>query len=199
MQKTKIALFPLEMLLLPGELAELHIFEDRYKQLLADCEIPGQAFGIPFANKGYLSGYGSIVEIVGVTHRYDNGTADIEIRCTGMFKLNNFYLRMGDKLYPGGEIEPLNSAQHPEISEDLLRELIEFVKEVMPEQFELLLDSSFGLNEAALMLDLTQSEKLKIITRADHQKREQIIRNKMKLLSALHHQQKSVQNNVFLN
>ena len=42
-----LALFPLQLIVYPGERLPLHIFEKRYQQLITDCENEGIAFGIP--------------------------------------------------------------------------------------------------------------------------------------------------------
>ena len=47
-QQLTIPMFPLNMVLLPGETKTLHIFEERYKQLVRDCLDNEAHFGIPF-------------------------------------------------------------------------------------------------------------------------------------------------------
>lgn len=42
----RLALFPLDVVLFPGALLPLHIFEPRYQQLLADCTSGDHRFGI---------------------------------------------------------------------------------------------------------------------------------------------------------
>ncbi len=42
----RLALFPLDVVLFPGALLPLHIFEPRYQQLLADCMAADRRFGI---------------------------------------------------------------------------------------------------------------------------------------------------------
>ena len=42
----RLPLFPLDLVVFPGELVPLHIFEPRYRQLLADCLAGDQRFGI---------------------------------------------------------------------------------------------------------------------------------------------------------
>lgn len=42
----RLPLFPLNLVLLPGEALPLHIFEPRYRQMLADCLEGNQRFGI---------------------------------------------------------------------------------------------------------------------------------------------------------
>ncbi len=44
----QIALFPLPLVLLPHEVLPLHIFEQRYREMLADIEVERNLFGISF-------------------------------------------------------------------------------------------------------------------------------------------------------
>jgi Lon protease-like protein len=43
----KLPLFPLQSIFFPGETVPLHIFEERYKQLIIDCRDEAITFGIP--------------------------------------------------------------------------------------------------------------------------------------------------------
>lgn len=45
---TRCPLFPLDLVLFPGEAQPLHIFEPRYRQLLADCLAADAPFGITY-------------------------------------------------------------------------------------------------------------------------------------------------------
>ncbi len=46
-----LPIFPLPLVLLPNELLPLHIFEDRYRQMLVDVEADKRLFGITFFNQ----------------------------------------------------------------------------------------------------------------------------------------------------
>jgi len=49
--------FPLKSIFFPGETVPLHIFEERYKQLIKDCQKEAITFGIPvFINNGIAYG-----------------------------------------------------------------------------------------------------------------------------------------------
>ena len=43
---TRLPIFPLPLVMLPNELLPLHIFEDRYRQMLKDVEQKGNFFGV---------------------------------------------------------------------------------------------------------------------------------------------------------
>ena len=104
--KTHLGLFPLRIFLFPGEQTTLHLFEPRYLQLSTDCINNNECFGIPYQGKTTLSELGSLVKIVQILKKYENGEVDILIECTNNFKINHFpkytvYSRLaGAEKYP---------------------------------------------------------------------------------------------------
>lgn len=72
-----IPLFPLEVVLLPGTPLPLHIFEPRYKEMLAECLSQKSSFGIVRAQEEGVAEIGCTAEIVAVTKTYDDGRMDI--------------------------------------------------------------------------------------------------------------------------
>jgi ATP-dependent Lon protease len=56
-------LFPLELVLFPGEVQPLHIFEPRYRQLLADCLAGDELFGITYDGEPHAGSYGTYARI----------------------------------------------------------------------------------------------------------------------------------------
>ena len=52
MQTRTLPQFPLPIVLFPGTSQALHIFEPRYRQLLADCQAGDGQFGIPPVTDG---------------------------------------------------------------------------------------------------------------------------------------------------
>ena len=92
--KTHLGLFPLRIFLFPGEQTTLHLFEPRYLQLSADCINNNESFGTPYQGKTTLSELGSLVKIVQILKKYDNGEMDILIECTNNFKINHSILDM---------------------------------------------------------------------------------------------------------
>ena len=53
---TRLRLFALNAVLFPGAALNLHVFEARYKQLLADCLETGEAFGVVLIREGSEAG-----------------------------------------------------------------------------------------------------------------------------------------------
>ncbi len=73
----KIPLFPLDVVLFPGAALPLHIFEDRYKQMIAGCLERKEPFGVVRAKEEGLAVIGCTACIVTVLQRYSDGRVDI--------------------------------------------------------------------------------------------------------------------------
>ena len=77
MRPERIALFPLNVVLLPGTSLPLHIFEPRYRQMVNDCLEEKTEFGMLLAMPKGVARVGCTAEIVEVVKRYPDGRIDI--------------------------------------------------------------------------------------------------------------------------
>ena len=73
-----IPIFPLGIVVYPGEELNLHIFEPRYKQLINECYQEKKLFGIPSVIDDQLQDYGTLMQIMEITTVHDNGELDIK-------------------------------------------------------------------------------------------------------------------------
>ncbi len=96
-----IPLFPLSIVVFPGEELNLHIFEPRYKQLINDCYEAKKYFGIPTVINNVVMEYGTVVEIVEITKHYENGEMDVKTKGILIFKILEKIQTLPDKLYHG--------------------------------------------------------------------------------------------------
>lgn len=97
-------MFPLQSIFFPGETVPLHIFEERYKQLIWDCRNEAATFGIPVYIYDSMH-FGIEVQLVEVVNTYDNGEMDVSCIARQVFRIVNFETQMEGKLYAGGEVE----------------------------------------------------------------------------------------------
>jgi uncharacterized protein len=96
-----IPLFPLGIVVYPGESLNLHIFEPRYKQLIQECHTAKKPFGIPAVINDKLQEFGTVVEIAELTKIYDNGEMDIKTNGLKVFRILELIKEIPDKLYSG--------------------------------------------------------------------------------------------------
>jgi Lon protease-like protein len=72
-----LPLFPLDAVLLPGAPLPLHVFEPRYKEMIAECLERKQPFGVLRAKNSEVAEIGCTAEILNVVKKYDDGRMDI--------------------------------------------------------------------------------------------------------------------------
>jgi Lon protease-like protein len=72
-----LALFPLDLVLFPGAPLPLHIFEPRYRELVAECLLQKTPFGLVRSRESALAEVGCTAAIVSVTKKYEDGRLDI--------------------------------------------------------------------------------------------------------------------------
>lgn len=96
-----IPVFPLGIVVYPGETLNLHIFEPRYKQLINECHANGKPFGIPVVLPNGLAEMGTLVEITEIAQVYEDGKMDIRTRGLQVFRVLELIRSIPDKLYSG--------------------------------------------------------------------------------------------------
>ena len=82
-----IALFPINLSVLPYEKVNLHIFEDRYKKLINHSLDENKTFGIVYTKNKVMSKIGTVVKINEIYKKYDDGRFDLSIKGLERFKI----------------------------------------------------------------------------------------------------------------
>src|SRR3954454_22031358 len=98
-------LFPLDIVALPYEAVPLHIFEPRYREMVAECLESGSEFGIVWASGDGLRQVGCACEIAEVLERHEDGRLDILTHGTRPFRLVEAHENLA---YPAGTVEWLD-------------------------------------------------------------------------------------------
>lgn len=124
-----IPIFPLSVVVFPGERLHLHIFEPRYKQLIKETNESKKPFGIPTVINNRLNEMGTLVELTDIIQEYENGEMDIKTKGVRVFRILEVIKSVPDKLYSGAIVN------YPENDEDagnreLMQKVIGGVKEL---------------------------------------------------------------------
>jgi ATP-dependent Lon protease len=77
MRPDRIPLFPLNVVLFPGEQLPLHIFEPRYRRMVRECLDSKSPFGMLLGLPDGIVRVGCTAEILEVIKRYEDGRMDI--------------------------------------------------------------------------------------------------------------------------
>ena len=170
-------LFPLGLVALPGELVPLHIFEERYKQMMGECLESEREFGIVWMSDDGLREIGCACEIERVLEQMEGGRMNILTRGTRPFRVLE---RQGHLAYPAGVIEFLvDDAEETDLdaagtARTTYADLVKRATDREPEQEELdEMDAyamaatvDFGLDAKQGLLDLrSENARMKLVTR----------------------------------
>ncbi len=123
-----IPLFPLNVVLMPGAPMPLHIFEDRYKQMVDECLEDESEFGMVLADDSGTREVGCTARIVELVERYDDGRMLILVEGSRRFKLNNV---LTGKPYYVGEVDYLQEDDPGEEISELAEECVALLERVV--------------------------------------------------------------------
>jgi len=123
-----IPIFPLGIVVYPGENLNLHIFEPRYKQLITECHEQKKAFGIPTVLENKMQDFGSLVSITEVSKVYDNGEMDIKTRGERVFRVLEVIKNVPDKLYSGAIVNYPDTFERGNI--ELMRKVMAGIRDL---------------------------------------------------------------------
>ena len=124
-----IPVFPLGIVVYPGEMVNLHIFEPRYKQLVNECYTEGKPFGIPTVIDNRLNEMGTLVKITELVKVYDNGEMDIRTQGMRVFRILELIKTVPDKLFSGAIVNYPDNIEGPG-KRDLMHKVIKAVREL---------------------------------------------------------------------
>ena len=124
-----IPVFPLGIVVYPGEHVNLHIFEPRYKQLVSDCHKEGKPFGIPTIIDNKLNEMGTLVRITELAKTYDNGEMDIRTEGLRVFRVLELIKSIPDKLFSGAIVNYPENIEGPG-KQELMQRVIKAVREL---------------------------------------------------------------------
>jgi Lon protease-like protein len=84
----EIGLFPLDLVLLPGEQAPLHVFEPRYRELIGECLEDGTEFGILLEDEAGMREVGTRCGVVEVLDRFPDGRLNVVVEARARIHLH---------------------------------------------------------------------------------------------------------------
>lgn len=144
----RFPLFPLGLVLIPQELVPLHIFEERYKQMIGECLESDSEFGIVWLADDGLRDVGCSARITQVVERFDDGRMNIVAQGGQPFRLLR---KIDDMAFPAGDVELLEDWEpdgDPELAKRArarYAELVEAATDSKPDLDELEQLDAYGM------------------------------------------------------
>ncbi len=162
-QHITIPMFPLNMVIFPGETTKLYIFEERYKQLINECVENDASFGIPFTEKGKVKKFGCEVKIKRILKTYDNGDLDVLVEGEAIFELLEYTAVLTPKLYGAGVIEITKNNQRITLN-SLQDAVVNYFTSIQNKFIDYETVNQLTVFNVAAAIQLTNNEKYKLIS-----------------------------------
>jgi ATP-dependent Lon protease len=122
MQDGLLPLFPLQVVLLPGSQLPLHIFEDRYKEMIGEVLRDKLEFGVILASARGIVDTGCSATVDRVLREYSDGRLDILVRGRRRFEV---LLLNEERSFLRGSVEFFDDDEiNPEAPPDVLQNVI---------------------------------------------------------------------------
>jgi Lon protease-like protein len=192
-----LPMFPLNTVLVPGETRVLHIFEDRYRELVSDCMSNQANFGIPYIKGDQLADYGIEVSITRIIHN-DDGEMDIEIKAIKPFKILKYTSVLKPKLYGAAYIEEYEDDTTSNRYK-LFRSFKKLIKAAKGKEIPVETLINVSVYKVAQLLDLTNDEKIQLLSFKSIKEKEDFLIAKIKLYMHMLKLEKEIKNNFRLN
>jgi Lon protease-like protein len=167
----RFPLFPLGLVMLPGEVVPLHIFEPRYRLMIGECLEGETGFGIVWTGEEGLRDVGCGAEVTKLLERLEDGRMNILAQGTRPFHLAR---RIEDMPYPAGDVEWLDDeastadADAAAAGRGAYADLVERVTETRPELADL---EEMGAYDMAATIAFDAPEKQELLELRDEGER----------------------------
>lgn len=123
-----IPIFPLQIVVYPGEKLNLHIFEEKYKQLISECYKEKKMFGIPPVLKNKISETGTLMQVTEIVKKYDDGRMDITTKAVSLYRILEVVDSIPAKLYSGAIVKHVENDETGTSKQ--LQKIIDAVREL---------------------------------------------------------------------
>lgn len=196
-----IPIFPLGIVVYPGEQLNLHIFEPRYKQLIAECFENKKPFGIPPVIDNKINETGTLVKVVEITTVYEDGQMDIKTEGVEVFNVLELIKDLPEKLYSGAIVTyPINIETGNRV---LMQTIIAAIRELykllkINKEFKKP-DAELGSYDVAHHAGLSLAEEFELLQLMNELQRQEYLKRHLKKVIPVIAEMETLKDRVQLN
>ena len=176
------ALFPLQLVVYPGEQLNLHIFEHRYRQLVEDAEREEISWLAPTLIPSGMRPTATEVSLSEVVTRYPSGEYDIRTTGGRVFFLEDFWDKLPGKLYPGGDASELevDFSENPDLNEEIIELTHRIYKRLNVDKRVPSVAAGFRTYDIAHYIGLTLDQEYQVLTLRSAYPRQKFLLNHLR-------------------
>ncbi len=198
-----LPVFPLNIVVFPGNPTNLHIFEPRYKYLIKECVANKFTFGIPFVKDNQVLEFGTEIEVVEIVKTYENGNMDIRTKAKRIFKIMEVIKSVPDRPYMGAVVAWQKSDHNPD---ERIRPKIEMlfnrfyeVLNLKPKKEPDFENRDWSVYEIANQVGLSQEQEYQLLQYEQEVERQQYIYHHLIEIIRITEQTEALKEKIKLN
>ena len=180
-----IPIFPLQLIVFPGEELNLHIFEKKYLELFRDLKNQEALyFGIPPVVDNKINAFGTRLILTNIVKTYPSGEMDVSTKGLDAFKVTNVLEQTTEKLYTYAEVEVLaNNQSYNFLQFEELKELYLAFQALMVDKKEINATDGNGYSfKIAHYIALSEEQKLTLLEILDEATRQDFLISHLKTI-----------------
>jgi ATP-dependent Lon protease len=179
-----LPLFPLNLVVFPGEKLNLHIFEPRYRQLVRECTEHGITFGIPPFLDNALSEIGTEMRLLSIDKTYPGGEMDIRTQALRAFRINKFMREAPGKLYAAGQVEdlPQDDEADPALRALITTQVRQLYEALGLRKLLLELAPDYHIFDVAHHIGLNTEQEYQLLATTSEQERQHLVREHLEAI-----------------
>jgi hypothetical protein len=197
-----IPIFPLQLIVFPGENLNLHIFEEKYRELFRDLKNQEVLFfGIPPVVDNKLHAFGTRLLLTEIVKTYPGGEMDVSSKGLDVFKLNKVTNDNSEKLYAFADVEVLKDDQSYDFLKfEELKGLYLAFQELMVDQKEIIaIDGNDYSFKIAHYIGLSEAQKLSLLEILNENTRQDFLIDHLKTIIPAMQNIKETQSRITAN
>ena len=196
-----IPIFPLGIVVYPGEHVNLHIFEPRYKQLITECYTLNKLFGIPAIIDNRVQDYGTLTKVTEITRIHENGEMDIKTTGEKVFRILEVIKEVPEKLYSGAIVTyPDNLDKgNPEVMKRVVNSIRELHRLLNIQKDFFKQDAELKVYDVAHHIGLSLQEEYELLNLFDERQRQEYLKRHLTKVLPLLAEMEQLKEKVKLN
>lgn len=196
-----IPIFPLEIVVFPGEQLNLHIFEPRYKQLINESFENKKPFGIPSVIHNKLKEFGTLIYVKEIFKIYENGEMDIKTEGAEVFRILEVIKDVPGKLYSGAIVNYLsnNTTGNAQVMSGLLDKMRRFHERLNLKKNFAKADEELNVYDIAHHSGLTIEQEYELLQLTNENQRQEYLKRHLENTTLALAEQVSVKEKIQMN
>lgn len=196
-----VPIFPLGIVVYPGEPLNLHIFEPRYKQLIHECYTQKKVFGIPAVIDNRLQDYGTLIRISEIVTVHENGEMDIKTSGEKVFRILEVIKEVPDKLYSGAIVTYPDNKEwgSPEVMRKIMSSIRELHRMLNVQKDFSKKDEELKVYDVAHHIGLSLEEEYEILNLFDERQRQEYLKRHLAKVIPMVEKMEQLKDKIKLN